>query len=292
MSTNYTIGSGLSEQDLKMASFWMRHQFTVKRLGYGLFIAVTALLWGYVLWSLLDAFAISYPREKRIQQIISGNEHLIGTIDAAKPGSIQPTTVELFNATDGRQDFLVQISNPNPLWWAEFDYRFDVDGEQTPAIKGYVLPTQQRYLTQLGWKGKTRAANAQLIVENLRWHRLDPRAVNGNYNAYLAQRMRLSFDNLKYNKDIVVGTQTVGQSTFALNNPSGFGFWDAELTIILYRADVPIAVTVINAKEVKPNETRPMAVNWFENLSAISKTEIQTNVNVLDAKAFLPSERF
>ena len=292
MPNEYNVGSGLSEQELKMATFWMRHQFNIKRLGYGSLIAVIALCWGYVLWSLLDTYAISFPREKRIQEIIKGNEHLIAAIDAAKPQPIQPSTVEIFNATEDRQDFLVQISNPNALWWAEFDYRFDLGGEQTPILKGYVLPKQQRYLTQLGWKGKMRAANAQLIVENLRWRRLDPRVIGRDFDSYLAQRLRISFDDIKYLKDIVVGSQTVGQTSFALSNPTGFGFWDVELTIILFRAENPVAVSVIHVKEIKPNEKRPLAVNWFENLSAISKTEIQANANVLDPKTFLPTGRF
>ncbi len=292
MPNEYNVGSGLSEQELQFASFWTRNRMTIKKTGYGTLIAVIVVLWGYVSWSLLDAYAISYPREQRIAQNIASNEHAIAAIEAARPQPIQPSGVEVFNGTDGRQDFLVQITNPNPQWWAEFDYRFDTNGEQTPLIKGYVLPKQQRYLTQLGWKGKNRAASAQLLVENLRWRRLDPAAVNRDYDAFFAQRMQLSFDDIAYRKDIVIGSQTVGQSAFTMRNASGYGFWDAELTIVLFRAETPIAVTTFNAREVKPNETRSVAVNWFENLSAISKTEIQANVNLLDPRVYLPSERF
>ena len=53
------IGGGFTEGEIKLAGFWVRHGRTAQRVGYGLLIGVNAVLWLYVLWGILDAFAIS-----------------------------------------------------------------------------------------------------------------------------------------------------------------------------------------------------------------------------------------
>ncbi len=292
MSSDYTIGGGLTEPELRAASFWIRHRRALRRAGYGVLITFIVALWGYTLWSLLDAFAISYPREQRIPAIIASNTLTESTIVTTRPNAIQPSEVFLFQNTGGREDLLVRVTNPNEQWWAEFDYHFDVDGEQTPSTKGYVLPKQQHALTALGWKPKTRGSNAQLVVENVRWHRLDPGTIGRDYAAFLDNRWKITFDDLAYKKDLTVGTQTIGQTSFTLTNASGYGFWNVDLTVILYRGDTPVAVSTLGVPELKPDEKRPLVINWFDGFGAITKTEIEASVNLLDAKTYLPSERF
>jgi hypothetical protein len=292
MPSDYNIGSGLTDQELRVASFWVQNRLGLRRAGYVTLIIIVTVLWGFSLWSLLDAFVISYPRESRIPLFISQNELTMKSLEASAPRPIQPSEVQILPTTDSRQDFLVEISNPNTQWWAEFTYRFDAGEGQTTAKKGYVLPGSSRFLTELGWKGDVRAQTATLVVDDIRWHRVDPKQVERDYNAFATQRLGLELEDVRYEKDLVIGTTTVGQSAFTLKNPTGFGYWAVDLTIILYRLDNPVAVTTITERELKPGETRPIKVSWFDNLSGITKTDIRTNINILDPKAYLPTDRF
>jgi hypothetical protein len=292
MPKNYVIGSGLSEEELKVASFWVRHRIALRRLGYGSLISFAAIFWVFTLWSVLDAYVISYPRESRIPQLIAQNEVALAALQASAPQPIQPSEATVLPTTENRQDFVVEITNPNAQWWAEFTYRFDVGGEQTPARRGFVLPQSRRFLTELGWSGERRALTAALIVDDIRWRRVDPLMVERDYAKFAESRLQVGFENVTYRNDLHVGNQTVGQTTFTLVNGTGYGFWGADITIVLYRIDTPVAVTTITVREIKPNERREMIVNWFENPTAISKTDIRMDVNILDPKAYLPTERF
>lgn len=292
MPDQYHVGSGFSEQELEFASWWVRHGHFLQRLGLGFLVFLSVAFWGYTLWSILDGYIISQPREARIVQNILQNGLTQETYATNAPQPLLPSEVAVLPGTDNRQDLLVELSNSNAAWWAEFNYRFDLNGEQTPMRKGYILPQSQRYLTELGWKGKGQALGAQLIIDNLVWHRVLPQQVERNYQAFSERRMQLRFDDVAYSKDLTIGTQTVGQTTFTLNNPTGFGFWSADVTIILYRLDNKVAFTTINVKDIKPGESRPMTVNWFDNLTGISKTEVHADVNLLDPSAYLPGQRF
>lgn len=195
----------------------------------------------------------------------------------------------MFDATDGRQDVLVEILNPNATWWAEFDYQFELSGERTPMRKGYVLPNGRRYLTELGFTPETRGRTARLVVENVRWMRVDPSAVGGNYAAFADARLQFRTENPTYTRDLTIGTTPVGQSTFQLVNDSAFGYWNPSVTVVLYRGTTPVGVTTVQPPLIRPGETVPMTINWFESLAGVSRTDVQVNVNILDRGAYLPT---
>jgi hypothetical protein len=292
MPEDHIIGSGMSEDELRLASFWVRNRLLMRRIGYGSLIFFASVCWLFVLWSLLDAYAISYPRESRIQSIILRNQLSADGLAAAAPRAIQPSEVSVFDTTDNRKDLLVQLSNPNAAWWADFDYHFDIAGQQTPTKKGYVLPMSQRYVTELGYAPTTTARTARFVVDALRWHRVTPNQVNGDYKTFADMHLQFAFDNVAYAHDLKLGDNTIGQSTFDFINQSAFGYWDVDLTVVLFRGTSPVGVTTISQREVKPGQTVPVSISWFDNLGGVSKTDIQANVNILDSASYLPSTNF
>jgi len=292
MAENHVIGSGMTERELGMASFWARHRIILRRVGYGALIAVDALLWIFILWSLLDAYVISYPREQRITTNITQNAITAASLELATPRPVQPSVVQVFDSTDGRQDFLVELVNPNAQWWADFTYQFDAGGALTPERKGFLLPNEPQYLTEIGWKGKTRASSGALRVTGVTWHRINPTDVDRDYAAFRDKRLQIAFEDVTYKNDLQIDKKTIGQTGFTLKNNSAFGYWAADLTIILYRATTPVAVTRLTVTELKPGESRPMTINWFENVGDVTRTEIQANVNVLDPRVYLSTDRF
>lgn len=292
MSDLYQIGSGLTENELQAANWWVRHKTHLHRLGYSLLIAVIVLFWGYIIWSLLDAYIISYPREHQIPTIIANNQRLQAHLTAEPPQAIQISPIARFMTTERRQDFLTHIANPNPSWWAEFRYHFAVGDATTTERDGYILPNGERYLTEIGWKNEANEASPELHISDLRWHRIDPQTVERDYAEFAAKRLQFQIAEPTYVNDLKIGDQTVGQTTFTVRNGSGFGYWSVDFTIVLFRNGEPVGVTTLNQTDLKPGEARPITLNWFDNLTGISNTIVQPNVNILDSSVFLPPERF
>ncbi len=292
MPLNQQIGSGLSDQELKIASFWVRNKPYFKKAGFGTLIGISSVLWLFVFWSLLDAYAISYPREARIPTIISSNQITTESLRGFAPEPIQTTDTSVFDTTDNRKDMLVEITNPNEKWAATFTYRFNIGGVLTPERNGFILPMSQSYLTELGYTPETNARTAQLAVENIEWQRVTPDDVGMSYTEFAERRLDFSFDEITYENNIEFGSQKIGQTALILNNHAPFGYWNVSLTVILYRADRPVGVTTITEHELRPGESRPLHINWFDNISGVSKTEIRANVNILDDSNYLSSRRF
>ncbi|MCR4256684.1 MAG: hypothetical protein NUW08_03190 [Candidatus Uhrbacteria bacterium] len=289
MADNHVIGSGLTEQEMKLSSFWIRNRPLMSRIGYGSLIAFAGVCWLFVLWSLLDAYAISYPREARVPRVILQNQLALEGLRATAPRPIEPSQATVFDTTEGRQDILVEILNQNATWWAEFDYQFDLSGERTPMRKGYVLPNGRRYITELGYEPTTRGRTARLVVENVRWMRVDPAVVGGSYEAFADARLQFRVEDVAYARDLTIGTQTVGQSTFTLVNDGAFGYWNPSMTVVLSRGTTPVGVTTIQRAHIRPGETVPMTINWFDNIAGVSRTDVQVNVNILDPAVYVPT---
>lgn len=292
MSEPYQIGGGFTEQELNAASWWVRHGLSLRRAGYIALIAFIVIVWGYVIWSVLDAYIISYPRENQISAIITDNQRQRARLTADAPESIQIGPVASFASTGDRRDFLTEITNPNASWWAEFTYHFKVGDGTTPTRKGYILPNGQRYLTEVGWKAAGAISSPEIEIENLAWHRVDPAKVERDYASFIERRLQLQITQPTYTNNLKVGEQTVGQSNFTLQNNSGYGFWSVDLIVVLFRNGTPAGVTQLNQTQIKPGESRDVSINWFDNLTGISNTVVQPNVNVLDPSVFLPPDRF
>ena len=284
---------GFTPGELQMASWWVKNRLMLRKLGYGSLIAVCAAFWGYVLWGFLDAYAISYPRESRITRDIAVNLQLLSSLESDRPQNLGLSDVGVFANTDNRFDMEVAVTNPNAQWWAEFNYRFNLSGEDTPLRSGYVLPGGEQHATEVGFKPTTRGGrSATFEIVNLRWHRVDPSMVGSSYPDFATQRQALEFRDLTYDTDLTVGNRKVGQTSFTLVNNGAFGYWNLELFVRLYRGSLPVAISSLTVANLSPGEKRPMQIVWLDNPSSVSKTEIIPQVNLLDPAAYLPTQYF
>lgn len=287
------IGGGFSEGELKFASFWVRNRLVLTRVVYIVLIGIAGILWLYILWGLADAFLISYPRESRFTAEIASNQVTMSALEADQPKNITPSAVTVLETTDGRLDMVVDLENTNEQWWVEFAYHFNVSGEQTPARAGFVMPLTKTSVTELGFRPKNRGgASAQLVVDNIHWHRVDPSMVGAKYADFQNDHFNVAFDNVAFNQDLIFGSQTVGRTSFDINNRGSYGYWGMDLIVRLYRGSSVVAVNKINVTHLAPGEVRHIEMDWFERLASITRTEIIPVINFLDKNSYLPTEEF
>jgi hypothetical protein len=297
------IGGGFTEGELKFASFWVRNRVLLERIRNIALITINVGVWSFVLWGLLDAYAISYPRESRITAEIAHNQFLAAQLEGNKPQNVQPggEGVKVFQATDSRLDFIVPVLNPNTDWWVEFTYRFNVSGEMTPARSGFLIPGEKTYLGEFGFKPTTAGARSGVLtVDNVRWHRIDRSLVGADYPAWLARRKQFRVENITFTTDAATSAapasgsaanRQFSRTSFDFVNPSAYGFWQVKLYIVLKRGGSSMAATSITLDRVQPGETRHVNVDWFERLPAATETEVVPVVNFLDTSVYLPSEQ-
>ncbi|MDF1497069.1 MAG: hypothetical protein P1P90_03330 [Patescibacteria group bacterium] len=293
MSENTVVGRGFTEGELKAAGWWVRNHVAIRTWSRIILIALNVIVWGYVTWGLLDAYAISYARESNITMAIAVNQQNLDRLMQDRPLNVGTSAVLVFPTTEDRVDISVDIENPNSSWWAEFSYRFNVAGEQTPAGQGFVLPGELTTLTALGFKASTPSARtAQLLIDNIRWHRVDPSEVELDYDKYINKRFGgISVQNVRFEPASVAAGRTASRTTFDVVNNGAFGYWSIDYVIKLMRGNTVVAVNKVNLRELKPGETRNIDLYWYDTIQSVTKTEITPVINLLDPNSYLPSSR-
>ncbi len=286
-----SVGSGFTEGELQFASFWVRNKVAIRRAIYVSLIAANAIFWGYAFWGFIDAYALSYPRESRIPQEIANNEVVSSRLSSNRPLNVQVSPVTVFQNTDGRLDLLDPVANPNAQWVATFTYRFNVSGELTPARSGFLLPGEQTYLGEFGFKQQTPGAKTgALTVDNLKWSRINPNVVGSDYKAWVARRNAFQISDLTQSNTSIAG-KNVLRTAFTFTNPTAYGYWNVDLYVVLKRGDAPVAANKITLTNVQSGETRPVALDWFEQLPQVTDTEVIPVVNYLDPSVYLPASK-
>jgi hypothetical protein len=284
---------GLSPQELKFASWWVQHQLEVRRLGFGILLFFNALFWGYALWSVADAYAISFARERLIPRRIALNQQRLAELETDRPQDLAIEDVGSIPLSEGKVDLYAVLQNPNAQWWAEVTYRFDVSGEPTPLKSSYVLPGSAQTVLELGFApGSAGGRNGTLSVEQVRWHRMDPRFAGADFAAFAAPRADFVVDNVDYDTSLLVGDRRVGQTTFDIHNRSAYGYWNMDAVVRLIRGASVVGITQVNLRELSPGEKRRVQVVWPEPPVGVSRTEVAPQVNVLDPSVYMKTEYF
>lgn len=282
-----------TQGELRFATWWVRNHLLLRQIGLGTLIALAVAMWGYALWGLVDAYAISYPRESRFTRDIALNQQRLSSLEADRPQDVSIADVSVLQTTAGRYDIAVEVTNPNDQWWAEFTYSFNLSGEQTPARRGYVLPRATQILTELGYTPKTAGGgSASLIVDNVRWHRLDPAFIGSSYPEFAQKRFELVFENVNHDTNLMIGNKAVGQTSFIIVNKSGYGFWSVDLILRLFRGPSVIGITKLTVEKISPGERRSMSVVWPDSILGVTKTDITPQVNLVDRSVYLPTQYF
>ncbi len=91
---------------MKFASFWVRNRLALIRAGYAVLIVMNVLFWGYVIWGILDAYAVSYPRESRITQEIAQDQVTLEALQKDQPR----------NVSAGPAARAVKFACRSPIW--------------------------------------------------------------------------------------------------------------------------------------------------------------------------------
>ncbi len=281
------IGSGHSQQELAAARWWVTNRLTLRTLGYGALIGWCVLTWGYGLWTLFDAYALSYPKEQRFIARMATTAITEEAQRLSAPTPLEPGAAYALPLDGNRQQLFAPANNPNPLWWATIRYRFRDGNTETPLRSATLLPNESRTLTELGWEGPSLRAPS-LSIESVEWKRIDPALTGGDYAAFKARHANLVADRPTYTSNLELEGKTLGQSTFTLRNPSGFSYRNVELLTFLRRGGEIVGINRLALPSIAAGASQTVALVWPEHPQNVSSVEVRPFVSILDPETFRP----
>lgn len=285
LPSNDRIGNGQSTQELNAADWWARHHISLRTMGFGALVAFIALSWGYGIWTLFDAYALSYPKEQRYTARIAGTTLSPDAINISAPQSLQPGGTQSLSPESNLQHLYVPVSNPNALWWANIQYRFRDGTTETPIRSAVLLPNEARVLTELGWQGAALRAPS-ISIESIEWKRMDLNVVGTDFSAFKSRLLNFTMDKPVYQSNLEIEGKKLGQTSFTFTNPSGYSYRNVELLTTLYREGTVAGMNRLVLPHVAPGSSRQINVVWPENPLGITRVDVQPFVHILDPETF------
>jgi len=270
----------------KLSSFWIENRETLKKIGYGVFIAFDAILLLTVIWAFVDGFIVSYPAESRaVAEVVAyGQQDLHAYTLANKAEDMDPGSATLISAGEGKYDFYAPLTNPNADWWAEFTYAFEWDGGTSEPAAGFILPGEsEKPIVAFSAESEAAPRGVVLTLTNVVWHRVDHH-LTGEYAEWAADRLAFTIS------DPTLGTAEldggIGRVSFTVHNNTAYSYYEPRFIILLSRGSTVVGVNRATLSSLDSGDTEEVVVNWFGTVPSASKTEVIPEVNIFDLGAY------
>lgn len=274
----------------RFSLWWVNHRALLRRIGFGLFITFDALLLLWAGWHLLDAYAISYSSDERAvaQMVAIGQPDLNSYTQARAAEDVIQDDVSVFSTGNDRYDLYTVLENPNEDWWATFEYAFEVSDEQTSWEQGFVLPSGVAYLTDLGVDSAVPIRDADLVLQNWTWRRLDHHLIT-DYEVWHEDRMNFVVENMSFETEDTFD-ETFGRTSFTILNDTAFGYYDISLLVLLKRGTSVVGVNKTTLSSLDSGEQASVDLSWFGTLPNVSQVEVVPILPLFDVSTYKPAE--
>lgn len=279
-----------SEKQLKFAAWYVARKMLLKKILIGFLIVLSAVFWIYGIYGLINYYFIEEPSFNLMTRNLSRFVDYQNVREKFQPQNLEIGAVSILSAGKEKYDLAVKISNPNANQRLNFDYNFVVDGKQTISKKGFILPGEEKFLLGLGAESKTKPRQTDLEFSNMKWQRIDAHQIS-DYKAWQDERLNFIFENVKFSPAVVAGNKiAISRASFKARNATVYGFWDVGFAILLYRGSSLVGANYITLEEFLSGQTRQVEVSWFEPLPSVTRVEVAPEVDIFDARVFMPVE--
>ena len=284
---------GLSTKKLNFGLWYVEH---LKQLRLALIIFLVGLAVVSWFWTIYGFayYLISGMKQDDIliDEIAqtSGADH--SYISQSAPQGLNFSPVQVLNSTDKKYDLVAQIENINLKSWAQFDYYFSFGSQATKKSSGFILPGETKYLLALAEPTATRPANVQLIIENLRWQRVNQHQIS-DWQDYYESHLAIVNTDIKFTpasqSDL---SQKLGLNQLSFNsfNRTPFNYWQVDFIILLYSGNALVSVDKYGLTDFMSGENRPVQLSWPGNIGRIDKIEIIPEINIMDDNIYIKYE--
>ena len=245
-------------------------------------IALLLFFFGFITWYLINGIFV----EKRTVARIGLNLGTHHDITGANQAEALVTSDPLLFASGDRFDYVAEIENGNDDWYADFRYYFKTAEGTTDFERGFVLPGEKKVLASIGQDIGGR--NADLVIEDLTWHRIDAREV-GDADIWFAEHRDIEILDVSHGAGAIIGDQSLIQTTFSVINNSPYSYWTSDFYVVLRRGKTIVGVNKVQLAGLVAGEERDVKVNWFNGVPAGATADVEMSINFFDEDLYMPN---
>jgi len=192
-----------------------------------------------------------------------------------RPSSLRITSNQVYKNNKNNFDFISYLTNPNELWYAEFDYHFESGAYKSDLQSGFILPQQNRPFWDLDLTSTKDFKNSKIVIENIKWKRAT------NYKILRDDYLNFSFDEIKLEEAGDLKEDAgISRLSFIANNNSIYNFWNLGLAIVFKRYDDTVAFYYYELEDFLGEESRLVDLTLFEDLKSLTNIDVLPIINI------------
>jgi len=277
-----------TNRKLKISEWYVRHKILLRKIlilllsvwsvvtiGTGLFVFGEYLIFGYTDREvMIEEMSKSYINFNQIKTRYQPKELTVG-----KPVS--------FSSTEGRYNFMVEVTNPNDRWIADVKYSFAYGSGETKHAMMSIFPMQELPLVVLGHEEATRPRNIHFTLHDVTWKRINPHEV---FDPEKFMNQRLQFDVGSFN--FVPADHARGIVShiisFEITNNSLYSYWDPSFCVLFMDRGQIVGVDKIIIEQFRAGEVREIEINSTLDQLRVTEVKVIPIINLFDKTVYIP----
>lgn len=274
--------SGITVKKLNFGLWWVQNVKFFKRTSFWFLISLGFIGWMFTLVNFGYYLAIGMNKDDEMLKsmvAVKVNRNLITSPQALSVGDVQ-----LFSSSENRSDLLVEIKNPNPDYYAAFDYSFVINGSTTVPMKGFILPGSGKYVMQLGLAWPENISTVGFSLGEVRWRRVNRHQIE-DWEAYKQSRMAFEIVEPTIAAADASGLTeklNISEISFGISNKSPFNYYRVPLNIFIYSFDRVVGVYQATVDNFNSGESRNLKFNYPGMTDRVDRVEVVPDLDIMD----------
>jgi hypothetical protein len=289
LSRYETDVSGVSMKNLEAGLWWVKNRGKLKKGVIAVLLAICVISVGYALFGFGHYFLKGmWDDRKLVSDLVNTTTVSPDFLEqrAAKDLSLSAISVLENGST---YDLYLSVQNPNPRHWGSFSYCFKTGEIELECGTDFLLPNEKKIISALGLKISSRPTNARFIINQIGWKKLSAHDIP-DWSSYKNERLQIEIKNVSFKPAAASDLSekiSLNSLSFSASNRSAYGFWEAPLTIILYRSNRIVGISKYTLKELASYDTREINITWPGDLSGVNDIDIIPDINIMNEGNYL-----
>ncbi len=286
--SQYVDPSGdFSTSEFKLGYWYVTHKLLLRRILIGILTAwsVVTIGIGLVVWGQY-LFVGYWDDEDLLSAHLTSFQNYAAVQPAYEAQTLAFDRSAVFQSADGRYDFYTPVTNPNDDFIAYVDFRYVAAQDETALATATILPRATQSLTLYGHPTPTYPSQARLIVEDVRWQRVNPNAIP-DAAAFMQPRLAFRVSDFTFTRPNSGEGNLSTRIAFQLTNDSVYSYWEPVFQVLLQRGNTTVGVLPLSVEEFRAKEVRDIEIYTFAELTQVDSIEVVPLVNVFDSNTYI-----
>ncbi|MBI3963765.1 MAG: hypothetical protein HY341_02080 [Candidatus Kerfeldbacteria bacterium] len=274
--------SGVSKLQLQLEYWFVTHKLEFRRWWNILFITFDVALTLYVLVT-MALYLIWTARAIREVEVMATDVADFSVLQAQlRPQPVTALQVRAVASSDATIDLVAHVRNPDTRWTIRrLVYQFTVGGTALETQESYLLPGQEKYLTQANVSSTGAPGGVSFSTVSVSYERARP-------NRPLPM-VDIQFSDIRFDQpQLSTGGRGMRVQATATNQ-GFFGFRTVQVRCVLFSDADPVAVAAVPVGEMRRGAAAPVTCSWLTN-TPVTNVILEAETPVFDSANILPFE--